>query len=60
MPNEASIRLTEHDAKIYFRKDTCVTVTDDFETKSDGFEFVSFESIINNQISKDKAFGNLQ
>ncbi|PWA64433.1 replication protein A 70 kDa DNA-binding subunit C [Artemisia annua] len=56
VPNQASIRLTEHGAKIYFRKDTCVTVTDDFETESDGFEFASFESIISNRISKDTAF----
>ena len=60
MPNQASIKLAEHDAKIYFKKDTSVTVTDDFENESDGLEFVSFESIINNRISKDKAFGNLQ
>ncbi|PWA93257.1 replication protein A 70 kDa DNA-binding subunit D [Artemisia annua] len=56
VPNQASIKLTENDAKIYFKKDTCVTVTDDFENESDGLEFVSFDSIINSRISKDKAF----
>ena len=60
MPNRASIKLTEHDAKIYFKKETCVTVTHDFESQSDGFEFVSFESVNKNRISKDKAFGNIK
>ncbi|PWA47034.1 replication protein A 70 kDa DNA-binding subunit C [Artemisia annua] len=56
VPNRASIKPTENDAKIYFKKETCVTVTHDFNSESDVFEFVSFESINNNQISKDKAF----
>ncbi|GKC57260.1 replication protein A 70 kDa DNA-binding subunit D, partial [Tanacetum coccineum] len=54
--NTASLKLTEHEAKIYFTKNTSVTQSDDFKSLNDGFEFVSFESIINNRINKAKAF----
>ncbi|GKB68539.1 replication protein A 70 kDa DNA-binding subunit D [Tanacetum coccineum] len=54
--NTASLKLTGHEAKLYFTKKTSVTLSDDFKSLNDGFEFLSFESIINNQINKAKAF----
>ncbi|PWA80014.1 replication protein A 70 kDa DNA-binding subunit D [Artemisia annua] len=50
------VRLTNHLGKIYFTKNTSISVVKDFVCVHDGFEFIKYRDIINNNTDNNVAF----
>lgn len=51
------MQLTNHAAKIYFKKNTSISVVQDFNCVCDGFEFIEYHDIITNEKYNKHAFG---
>lgn len=56
-PNNGSFRLTKHDFKIQFQKDTEVRNCTEYDCDDNGFDFVSFSDILSGKIPANVAFG---
>ncbi|PWA94260.1 replication protein A 70 kDa DNA-binding subunit D [Artemisia annua] len=50
------MQLTNHDGKIYFKKNTSISVVQDFNFVRDGFEFIEYHDIITDEKYSKLAF----
>lgn len=51
------MQLTNHAGKIFFKKNTSISVVKDFNCVCDGFELIEYHDIISNKKDDNLAFG---